>query len=166
MADEKHTPGPPAPLATPGEQAFGRPFVPPHHVVPGHHATHPYGIQQFQPFTPWPPYPAPEEKKAPLIPEWLKFAVSAAGAVIAIGTVLLRGGELVGEVKSLKETVTHDRAQREQLDREHKDNDDKSKAAVTDLANQVREMNTKLGRLNVTRQNRVRRAAGAEPDSP
>lgn len=128
---------------------------------PVHH-TNPYGLPQWPP-QPWLMPPPAEPKKDPLIPEWLKFLVSAVGAVVLVSTIVWKGGAIVTRFETLEKKFDEQHAQQEQRDKQ-RDEAAKLRDGIVDRA--LQDLNRKLGSINVTGRNRGRRATVAEPEEP
>ena len=160
MGSEDKTPKPgsiPPPVAQHGVPPyFGGPSAqaPPQ---PHHHPTNPYGVPvpgSWPPFTPWPQ--SPETKKDLHIPDWLKFAVTAVLALLAVGGYVWKGGAIVQRFESLEKKVDQATAQSEVREK------------ARDLREQLKdgadskwreEINAKLSRMSVTGGKRRRAAA-------
>jgi hypothetical protein len=92
--------------------------------------------------------------------EVLKTAIAVVGLLLSAGGIVFAGGQLVGEFKSFKAEVRSDVSDlREQVKKTAAD----SAAGNAAIAGQVKELNTKIGRLNLTRRNR---SHGSAEDAP
>lgn len=132
----------------------------PQHAHP--QVTQPFGIpaQTAQPWA-FPHYQQPSPVVDLKKTSWhdvVKTAIVVLGALGTVAGYLYSAGIQAGETRSFKETVSARLAQQDARESVRADDLRSTKTAVIDLANQVREMNDKLRRLNVTGRNRPRRA--------
>lgn len=146
MWDNDKTPKPRPPPPIPQHPLFGGQTQYP---------TTPWGV----PFTPWPPYHPPEDKKSPVIPEWLKFSVTAVVALLAVGGYVWRGGAIVERFESLEKKVEQSVAQQDVREKQRDLREQQKDGAD---AKWREEMNSRLGALTLTGSRR-RRAVGNGP---
>jgi hypothetical protein len=113
---------------------------------------------------PWLQAPAPLPPKPSALEPW-KFVLQVFTVVATLGGGVFAVGRFAGEFTAFKKQVTDTLAAHGQKIGVAADDASKANSTATDLALQVRELNAKLGALNVTGRNRSRRIKPSE-DAP